>query len=66
LEQAYRKEIAVMLEEGKSAAAAEATARAGDAYKIWKKTERVYDLAHEQIMALKKFGDKLDNEYKRS
>jgi hypothetical protein len=54
------------LNDGMSAAAAETHAKATDEYVQWKKLEGVYDLGHEQIMLLKRFGPLLEEEYKRT
>jgi|ERR1051326_216373 hypothetical protein len=65
-EQAYRKLRQGYINDGMTAAAAEAHAKASDEYKFWRKLEGVYDLGEQQINLLKKFGPLLENEYKRS
>lgn len=65
-EQAYRIKRVKCINDGMSAAAAETHAKASDEYKAWRKLEGVYELGHEQIMLLKRFGPLLEAEYKRS
>lgn len=65
LEHEYRKLIVSFMAEGDSHAKAEARAKAEDVYLDWKKLEALYELAHEQIMLLKRFKDELDNEFRR-
>jgi hypothetical protein len=45
---------------------AEAHAKAGEEYVLWRKLEGVYELGQEQIMLLKRFGPSLKKEYQRS
>lgn len=62
MEMAYRKKIVeYMLED--SHAKAEAKAKASEEYKEWRKFTALYDLAHEQLMLLKKFREDLQKEY---
>ena len=63
MEQEYRK-LALKRDE-ESQSQADARAKASDEYKRWKKFERLYDLAHEQVMMLKKFKDDIAMERQR-
>ena len=65
-EQAYRIKRQLHINEGMSAAAAEAHAKATDEYAHWQKLEGVYELGVQQIQLLKKFGPLLEDEYKRT
>ncbi len=65
-ETAYRSKVDGFIGEKMSAAAAEAKAKAGIEYAEWKKLERTYNLAEQQLMILKKFKDDLQMEFKRS
>ena len=65
MESLYRDEMRSIVEAGESVAKAEATAKAGASYREWKKLEHVYDLAHERVMLIKKFADKLEREQQR-
>lgn len=65
LEQRYRQVVVKHMLEG-SHARAEAIAKSGDEYKEWRKFKDLYDLAHEQVMLLKKFRDDLQREYQRT
>src|SRR5436190_11278482 len=55
-EQAYRIKRQSHINEGMTAAAAEAHAKATNEYIRWRKLEGVYDLGEQQIQLLKKFG----------
>ena len=66
LESAYHNDVRGYIEDGKSATAAEALAKAGEAYKDWKKVKMIYELAQEQIMLLKKFHSAIEDEYART
>lgn len=63
LEQLYRLEA--MPREEESQAKAEARAKTTDSYKDWRKLVDIYELAHEQIMILKKFKEDIALEKKR-
>jgi hypothetical protein len=65
-EQQYRIKRLKCINDGMSAAAAEAHAKASDEYVKWQKLEGVYDLGVQQIQLLKKFGPLLEDEYKRT
>ncbi|MGY3406077.1 hypothetical protein ACVWZV_002190 [Bradyrhizobium sp. GM5.1] len=65
-EQQYRIKRQGNIQDGMTAAAAEAHAKATDEYIYWRKLEGVYDLGEQQIQLLKKFGPLLEAEYKRS
>src|SRR5437588_11724523 len=65
-EQAYRIKRQSHINEGMTAAAAEAHAKATNEYIRWRKLEGVYDLGEQQIQLLKKFGPLLEAEYKRA
>jgi hypothetical protein len=65
-EQAYRIKRVKYINDGLSAAAAEAHAKASDEYVAWQKLEGVYNLGQEQIMLLKRFGPLLEQEYNRT
>lgn len=65
-EQVYRQKRLSYINDGMTAAAAEAHAKATDEYKYWRKLEHVYDLGEQQTQLLKKFGPLLEAEYKRS
>lgn len=65
-EQKYRSLVVIYEEEGMTHAKAEAKAKASTEYADWKKFEMLYDLAHQQVMLLKKFKDKLEDEHIRS
>lgn len=65
-EKLYRVLRQEFITNGASAAAAEAAAKATDEYFAWRKLEHVYELGHEQIMLLKRFGPLLQEEYNRS
>lgn len=65
-EQAYRIRRMKFINDGMSAAAAEAHAKATDEYTLWRKLEAVYDLGQQQIQLLKKFGPLLEDEYRRA
>src|SRR6266550_5696700 len=64
-EQAYRIKRQSHINDGMTAAAAEAHAKATNEYIHWRKLEGVYDLGEQQIQLLKKFGPLLEAEYKR-
>lgn len=66
LENKYRVLKAKFIEEGDSDAKAETKAKASVEYVDWKKVERLYELGHEQAMALKKFKDVAQGEYRRN
>lgn len=66
LEQRYRQKVAMYLESGDTASKAEIKAKALDEYMEWRKYSQLYDLGHEAILLLKKFKNKLDDEYTRS
>ncbi|HLH93564.1 MAG TPA: hypothetical protein VKW08_00455 [Xanthobacteraceae bacterium] len=65
-EQQYRLKRVKCLNDGMTAAAAEAHAKASDEYVYWQKLEGVYDLGVQQTQLLKKFGPLLDDEYRRT
>jgi hypothetical protein len=65
-EQIYRIKRQTYINEGMTAAAAEAHAKASDEYAYWQKVEGVYDLGIQQTQLLKKFGPLLDDEYRRT
>lgn len=65
LEQKYRELVVSMMAEGDSHAKAEAKAKASTEYVEWKKYQMLYELGHEQVMLLKKFKDKLTDEFNR-
>lgn len=66
LEQKYRELVVKFMDGGDSHAKAEAKAKASNEYVEWRKYQTLTELAHEQIMLLKKFRDKLTDEYNRS
>jgi len=66
LEQSYRRIVTSCIADGMSNAASDAHAKASDDYKAWRKIERVYSLADEQIKLLKKFSDKMSTDYQNS
>lgn len=65
-ETAYRDEIRLLMESDVSVAKAEAMAKAGVNYNEWQKLKLVYELAEQQIMLLKKFGSKMEGEYRNT
>lgn len=66
LETAYRQKVRTYMLADHSHAKAEALAKADQEYQDWRKLQYAYDLANQQIMLLKKFSDKLQQEFKRS
>ena len=64
-EQDYREKVVEYMVVD-SVAKAEAKAKSTEEYRKWKKLEMIYKLAEEQIKMLKKFRDKLQDEYNRS
>ena len=58
----WRQEMQGYIEQDMSVAAAEAKAKSGGAYLLWKKMDMTYNLALQQTMAIKKFADKLEGE----
>lgn len=65
-EQDYRKLIVQYMEAGDSHAKAETQAKVSESYKDYKKIQMAYDLAGEQVKLIKKFSDKLEDEYRRA
>ena len=65
-EHSYRQQIAHNLEAGDSHAKAEAKAKASKDYMNWRKLEALCELGDQQIMLIKKFKDKLEQEYQRT
>jgi hypothetical protein len=65
-EQAYRVKVQFFINEGKSVAGAKAQAKSEDEYIYWRKLQLAYELGQDQVMLLKKFSDKLQEEYRRS
>lgn len=66
LEQRYRQKVVEYMETGDSAAKANFKAKATNEYVEYIKYSALTDLAHEQIMLLKKFKNRLDDEYQHS
>lgn len=66
MESHYRQKVVEFLNEGYSHAESESRAKAATEYSEWKKYLMLYELANEQILLLKKFKDKLSDEYQRS
>jgi len=66
LEMAYRNKLKEHIltpeVDGKSMSQskAEVLAKAGDEYKDWQKILKVYELAQEQVLVIKKFSDKIE------
>jgi len=65
-EHRFREEKVKYIDEGSSAAAAEAKAQAGENYKNYRQIKMTYDLADEAQKMIKKFSSQLEGEYKRS
>lgn len=65
-EQAYRRIKVKYIELGKSAAEADARARASDEYLWWRKLQAIYNLAEEQIKICKKWSMSIEAEYNRT
>ncbi len=63
LERAYRMKVVEYMNSDDSAAKAEAKGRATEEYATFKKLQMLYDLGSEQIKLLKKFHDKLDDNF---
>lgn len=61
----YRQKVQEYIVEGMSVAGAEAKAKAGPEYQLYRKLTYVYNLADEQIKLIKKFADKLYDERRR-
>lgn len=51
--------------EGKSHASAETVAKTSEEYAEWKKVRLLYELGNEQVKVLKKFTQRLGEEYQR-
>lgn len=62
----YRDKIEEFRMEGKSVAAAETKAKTTPEYRAYKFLERTDDLANEQVLLVKKFFSRLDEEFKNS
>lgn len=66
LEQRYRQKVVEYMSEGDSATKANFRAKATDEYVEYIKYSALADLAHEQVMLLKKFKNRLEDEYHHS
>lgn len=66
LEQRYHQKVVEFIDVGDSTSKATAKAKATDEYLEWRKFQALYDLGHEQVMLLKKFKDKLTDEFNRA
>lgn len=66
LESEYRKELVAYMENGDSAAKAEAKAKAGENYRKWKKLQAIMELGEHQINLIKKFKEDIALERNRS
>ncbi len=62
----YRDKIEDYRMEGMSVAAAETKAKVTPEYRAFKYLQRVDDLAAEQVLLVKKFAGRLDDEFKQS
>lgn|SRR3990167_2124293 len=65
-ESKYRQKVQKYISEDISVAAAESKAKSEEEYVYWKKINLTYNLAEEQIRLIKKFSDKLSDEWNRT
>ena len=65
-EHRYREEKVKYIDEGMSVSSAESKAQTSQNYKNYRQLKMTYELAEEAQKMLKKFADKLGDEYSRS
>lgn len=58
--------VQALKRDGESQSQATARAKASEVYRDWRKLSDLYDLAHEQVMLLKKFKEEIAMEHQRT